>query len=254
MDYTVYQLAELSGVSKRTLRYYEEIGLLSPSRVDHNHYRQYSGSDVDQLQQILFYKTLGISLLKIKTLLSDPDYDKKVALENHLSELNKQKRQIDLLIENVRQTIASVKGEISMNDMDKFEGLKQKMLNENEEKYGQEIRGKFGNAAVDASNAKIKGMSKEKYAQMEKRTKELNAALRIAFQQNDPNSELAQKVCELHKEWLLLFWPEGSYTAEAHLSLAQGYVDDVRFTAYYEQIAPGCAVFLRDAIKIFCKK
>src|SRR5450756_2727733 len=91
MDYTVHQLSELSGISKRTLRYYEEIGLLSPSRADHNQYRQYSGADVDRLQQVLFYKTLGISLLKIKALLSDPGYDKRTALENQLSELNKQK-------------------------------------------------------------------------------------------------------------------------------------------------------------------
>jgi len=254
LDYTVHQLSELSGISKRTLRYYEEIGLLSPSRADHNQYRQYSGADVDRLQQVLFYKTLGISLLKIKALLSDPGYDKRTALENQLSELNKQKRQIDLLIENIRQTIASVKGEISMKDVDKFEGLKQKLLNENEEKYRQEVREKFGNDAIDASYAKIKGMSKEKYARIESLTKELHETLRVAFQQNDPGSELAQKACALHKEWLLLFWPEKSYTAQAHMGLAQGYVDDARFTAYYDQIAPGSAVFLRDAIQIYCKK
>ncbi len=69
------------------------------------------------------------------------------------------------------------------------------------------------------------------------------------MESGDPDGELAQKACALHKEWLLNFWPQ--YSQEAHMGLAQMYVDDPRFTVYYDKIAPGCAVFLRDAMRIF---
>ena len=126
----------------------------------------------------------------------------------------------------------------------------EKLVTENEKQYGAEIRVKYGDEIVDASNKKIKGMTKEQYTEVETLSEELNAALKIAFEQGDPASESARKACELHKKWLCYFWD--SYSKEAHIGVAQMYVDDPRFTAHYDKIAPGCAVFLCDAIKIFC--
>ena len=94
-------------------------------------------------------------------------------------------------------------------------------------------------------------MTREQYARMEALTQELNDTLKAAFAQGDPASELAQKACELHKRWLCFFWD--SYSREAHLGVTQMYVDDPRFTEYYDKIAPGCAEFLRDAVAIYCK-
>jgi hypothetical protein len=139
-----------------------------------------------------------------------------------------------------------------MKDKEKFEGFKQNLIDENETKYGDEIRRKFGNASIDASNKKMKGMTSEQVEQVEALTEILNHTLAAAFQSGDPAGELAQKVCALHKEWLCCFWPDGAYSPEAHAALAQSYVDDPRFTAYYDKIAPGCAVFLRDAISLYC--
>jgi hypothetical protein len=137
-----------------------------------------------------------------------------------------------------------------MSDKEKFEGFKQKMIEDNEEKYGAEIRDKYGDEAVDRSNLQIKGMSKEQHEQIEKLSLEVNAAIKAAFEQGDPAGELARRACELHKEWLSFFW--GTYSKEAHLGVSQMYVDDPRFTAYYDEIAPGCATFLRDAVAVFC--
>lgn len=92
-------------------------------------------------------------------------------------------------------------------------------------------------------------MTEEEYAALEKLTNELNETIKMAFETGDPSSELAQKACELHKQWLLYFW--SSYSKEAHMALVQMYVDDERFTAYYDKIASGCAVFLRDAMRIY---
>jgi len=94
-------------------------------------------------------------------------------------------------------------------------------------------------------------MTSEQYAQVEALSLELNNILKAAFEQGDPAGELAQKACELHKKWLCYFWDH--YSKKAHIGVTQMYVDDPRFTAYYDKIAVGCAKFLRDAVLIYCK-
>jgi len=126
-----------------------------------------------------------------------------------------------------------------------------KLIADNEQRYGAEARERYGDEAVDASNARLKGMTPEQLAEVERLSLEVNETLRTAFEQGDPASELAQKSCKLHKQWLCCFWEH--YTKEAHIGVAQMYVDDPHFTAYYDTIAPGCAVFLRDALLIYCK-
>ncbi|HHW48773.1 MAG TPA: MerR family transcriptional regulator [Clostridiaceae bacterium] len=251
MEYTISRLAEIAGISTRTLRYYDEFGLLSPARISSNGYRIYSQKEVDRLQQILFYRELGVPLDEIKKILSSKDFDRQAALESHLSALRAKRKQLDLLISNVEKTIKASRGEIIMSDQEKFEGFIQKLIDDNERKYGEEAREKYSNESVDRSYAKLKSMSKEQYEELEKLTAELNETLKAAFEQGDPGSELAQKACELHKKWLCYFWDD--YSKEAHIGLAQMYVDDPRFTAYYDKIAAGCAEFLRDALLIYCK-
>ena len=250
MEYTVNKLAKLAGISTRTLRYYDEYGLLSPVRQSSNGYRIYGQKEVDRLQHILFYKELGVPLEEISKILSSQDFDGANALQDHLSALLAKRNQLDLLIANVEKTISTLKGETIMSDKEKFNGFTEKMVADNEKQYGQEIRAKYGDVAVDASNVKIKGMTQAQYAEVEALSAELNETLKTAFEQGDPTSELAQKTCELHKQWLCYFWD--SYSKEAHIGVAQMYVDDPRFTAYYDKIAPGCAVFLRDAVLVFC--
>lgn len=135
MEYSINKLAKLAGVSTRTLRYYDEIGLLSPERISNNDYRVYGQKEVDLLQQILFYRELGVSLDEIKNIVWSKDYDGIAALQGHLSALKAKKEQIELLITNVEKTIAASKGEITMSNKEKFEGFKQKMLDENEKQY-----------------------------------------------------------------------------------------------------------------------
>lgn len=251
MEYTINKLAKLAGTSTRALRYYDEFGLLSPIRKSSNGYRIYGQKEIDRLQQILFYRELGVPLEEIKSILLSKDFDEQAALESHLADLLAKRKQLDLLIANVEKTIKTVKGEITMSDKEKFEGFVQKLVDDNERQYGKEIRAKYGDEVVDRSNAKIKGMSREEYAGMEALTAELNETLKAAFEQGDPASELAQKACELHKKWLCYFWSD--YSKEAHMGVTQMYVDDPRFTAYYDKIAVGCAEFLRDAVLIYCK-
>jgi DNA-binding transcriptional MerR regulator len=252
MEYTINKLAKLAGVSTRTLRFYDESGLLLPKAVRSNGYRIYGEAEAERLQQIMFYRELGVELSEIGRILSAEDYDSAAVLQSHLAALHAKRDQINALIANVEKSISAMKGEIEMSDEERFEGFKQKLIEDNESRYGGEIRKKYGNDAVDSSNSNIKGMTKERYTEIERLTAELNDALKAAFGQGDPESAQAQKACELHRRWLSFYW--GSYTKEAHLGVTQMYVDDPRFAAYYDKIAPGCAVFLRDAVKAYCSK
>ncbi|MDR2043640.1 MAG: MerR family transcriptional regulator [Clostridium sp.] len=250
MEYTINQLAKLAGVSTRTLRYYDQCGLLPPKAVRSSGYRIYGQAQVDRLQQILFYRELGMGLTEIGRSLAEKDFDRQAALQNHLAALLEKRQRLDSLIDNVKRSIQTMKGEIKMTDEEKFEGFKQKLLADNERNFGDEIRRKYGNEAIDRSNAKLRRMTEERYAELEKLTQEMNDTWKAAFEQGDPHSQLAQKACELHKQWLSFSW--AAYSKEAHIGVTQMYVEDPRFTAYYDRIAPGCAKFLRAAVQIFC--
>jgi hypothetical protein len=125
----------------------------------------------------------------------------------------------------------------------------EKQIQLNELTYGKEIRANYGDAVIDASFQKMRNASQHQLAKIAQSSAQLNDTLLLAFQTGDPQSVLAQHACELHKAWLLNYWD--FYTPEAHMNLVQSYVDDARFTAYYDRIAPGCAVFLKDAMKIY---
>ena len=140
-----------------------------------------------------------------------------------------------------------------MSNKEKFEVFKQKLINENESKYGSEIREKYGEAAVDQSNIKIKGMTEEQMEEAENLSNAIAVSLKDAIQQGDPMGELAQKACDLHRRWLCFFWPEGQYSKEAHMNIGNMYCNDARFKAYYDNIMQGCAEFLRDALEVYCK-
>ncbi|MDN3017656.1 MerR family transcriptional regulator [Paenibacillus sp. BSR1-1] len=249
MEYTVQKLASLAGVSTRTLRYYDEIGILKPARINSSGYRIYGQAEVDKLQQILFYRELGVGLDSIKEIVTAPSFDGAKALREHREKLLEKRIQLDLLIANVEKTIALSEGRINMSNKEKFEGFKKKMIDDNEIKYGKEIRQKYGNDTVDKSNAKLQNMTEEQYAEVSKLAEQVQETLADAFKTGDPAGELAQKAADLHKHWLTYYWHE--YSKEAHAGLAQMYVDDERFTAYYDKEKPGTAEFLRDAILIY---
>ncbi len=249
MEYTVQKLGSLAGVSTRTLRYYDEIGILKPARINSSGYRIYGQAEVNRLQQILFYRELGVSLDNIKDIVTAPSFDGANALKVHREKLLEKRQQLDLLIANVDKTIALTEGRITMSDKEKFEGFKQKMIDENEKKYGKEIREKYGKDTVEKSNAKLKNMTQEQFDEVTSLADQVQVTLAQAFETGDPAGELAQKAADLHKQWLTYYWKE--YSKEAHAGLAQMYVDDERFTAYYDKEKPGTAEFLRDAIHIY---
>ncbi len=249
MEYTVQKLSRLAGVSPRTLRYYDQIGLLKPARISSSGYRIYGREQVDRLQQILLYREMGVDLEQIKAMLSEPCFDGLKALKEHHCKLLMRRQQLDSLIANVEKTIAMTEGRIIMTDAEKFAGFKRRLVEENEQKYGEEIRGKYGDKVVEASYQKVLDMTPQQYAEIERLSAAFNDTLKEAMASGNPGGDLAQQAADLHRQWLCYFWE--SYTGEAHARMAQMYVDDERFTAHYDKIQPGAAVFLRDAVQIY---
>ncbi|HHW31613.1 MAG TPA: MerR family transcriptional regulator [Clostridiaceae bacterium] len=249
MEYTIRKLSQLAGISTRTLRYYDEIELLKPARVNSSGYRIYGKKEVDKLQQILFYRELGVSLDKIKEIVNAPSYDEMAALREHREKLLEKRVQLDILIANIDRTILEKERGIAMDDKEKFIGFKKKLIEENEKKYGKEAREKYGDEAVEKSNRKLMNMTQQEYDELSRLSEEIIRKLHEAYKTGDPAGELAQETADLHRRWLSFYWD--NYSKEAHAGLARMYVEDERFKAYYDKDVPGAAEFLRDAILIY---
>ncbi|MCL2136994.1 MAG: MerR family transcriptional regulator [Coriobacteriia bacterium] len=248
--YTIKELSNMAGVSTRAIRWYEQQGLIKPQRLT-NGYRVYSPIDVDRLQQVLYFRELGLGLKEINQIMNEAGYDPLAALEQQLTALKQRHHQTSLLILNLEKTIELKRHGIEMNDDEKFEALKQQSLAQNEQKYGEEARARFGEDTVEKANRRYAGLSKEAYQQMEALTESLNSALAAAVANGDPKSDEGLAIMQMHKEWLCIFWPE--YNAEMHRNLAQMYVDDPRFKAYYDDIAEGAAQYLYEAISFWAE-
>ncbi|WP_455544379.1 MerR family transcriptional regulator [Intestinibacter sp.] len=249
MEYSIMHLSKMAGVSTRTLRYYDEIELLKPSKISESGYRIYSDIEVDLLQQILFYKELGLELKTIKEILTSPSFDIMEALYSHKEGLLEKRAQLDLLINNIERTIESKERGHKMENKDKFEGFKKELIDKNEEKYGSEIRERYGDKEVDKSNAKVMGMTEERYVEFKQLEKQIIDTLSLAMDEGNPKGEKAMKACELHKKWLGYTW--SFYSKEAHRNLGEMYIGDERFKKYYDSNREGMAQFLRDALVEF---
>ncbi|WP_209860943.1 MerR family transcriptional regulator [Paenibacillus shirakamiensis] len=249
MEYSVQSLGKMAGVSSRTLRYYDEIGLLKPARIHSSGYRMYGDMEVNQLQHILFYRELGLPLDQIKLLMNAPEFDTVRALVQHHQQLLIRRTQLNTLIQNVERTLAAQEGKIAMTDQQKFEGFKTKLVEENEQRYGQEIRSKYGDDVIDQGNARVLSRTMDEQKAVAQLSEQLMVVLKQAYKTGDPSSSEAQHAADLHRQWLSYHWP--TYSKEAHAGLANMYVEDERFTAYYDALQPGMTVFLRDAIVIY---
>lgn len=253
MEYTVQKLASLAGVSARTLRYYDQIGLLKPARITTSGYRIYGQREVDLLQQILFYRELEVPLDQIAQLLTRPEQDRLSALREHHQRLLQKRARIDALIHNVRRSISAEEGGFTMRDSEKFEGFKREIVNKNEELYGEEIRRQYGDGAVNASNAKLMGLDKEQYADMERLGERVLQQLDAAFANGaEPTSDAARELVQTHRDWLGFTFPQ--YTPQAHIGLGEMYAGDERFAAYYDRGMPGKACFLCKCIAQWVEK
>ena len=247
MEYSIQQLSRLSGVTTRALRWYDKIGLLKPSRTAASGYRYYGPGEVDRLQDILYYRALGVELAHIREYLDSPSFDRVSALRSHLSALKQERSRLDGLIRSVEHTIAAQERNEIMNDSEKFEAFKRRAVEENDRAFGRESRSLYGDAAVDAARSAVLGLTEGQYRQWDELGREIQSRLEEAVSAGkSPLGAEGRGISRLHGQWLAV--AAGPYDAARHRGIAELYVLDGRFTAYYDKNVPGCARFLRDAV------
>ena len=246
MNMHIKEFAELTGVSVRTLHYYDEIGILKPSFVDkQNGYRYYNDDSIIKMQEILFYRELDFPLKEIRLILSSPDYDKKTALKEQKNLLTLKKDRLERLITALD---SAMKGEkIAMNVFDNSE------FSAKRNEYAKEAKEKWSNTdAFRESEEKTKGYTEKKWNDINSAMNDIMAE--FAKCKSDgftPDSKEAQT---LVKKWQD-FITENYYkcTKEILAGLGEMYIADERFKANIDKHGSGTAQFMCDAIKVYCR-
>ena len=242
MEMQIKEFAKLTGVSVRTLHYYDEIGLLKPACVDRvTGYRYYDDASLLRMQEILFYRELDFSLKRIKEILASLGYDKTKALKE-------QKRLLILKKERLERLISAIDGAV------KGENIMKAFDNSAFEKYKAEAQEKWGaTEAYQEHTEKTKHYSKDKWSGL---AEEMNAIFAefAACMKNDEavDSTLVQELVKKLQNHI----SENYYlcTDEILAGLGQMYVADERFAKNIDTCAEGTAQFVSQAIAAFCKK
>ena len=238
--HTVKQVAKLAGVSVRTLHHYDEIGLLEPSSHSTAGYRLYAEWDLERLQQVLFFKELGFDLKQIKRILSDPDFDRAAALVDHRSLLVERQERVGRLIRSVDRTLEAIQRGNPMNAT-MFEGFDHTALEE-------EARQRWGDTPeFQESVQRVKGQTPAQTAEMQRESQEIIDGLVARMDRMSAAHPEVQSLIERHhgtiNRWFF------TCTKDVYRQIGDGYVDDPRFTAFWDKFKPGLAVFVRDAIR-----
>ena len=243
----VKEVADLVGISVRTLHYYDQTGLLTPGVRTESGYRLYSDKDLETLQQILFFRELDFPLKKIKEIISCPSFDRQEALQLHRKMLLERRKRIDEMIATIDKTMQYVKGEIQMSNKEKFEGF-----DFSYNPYEKEARERWGNEAVDKSNAKLGNISKTERKAMGEKMNSIYRKL-SELKNTSPGSDEAQAAI---KEWydFLNHNTGHHYSLDAFKGLGQMYVEDERFTNNINKFGDGLAKFMCDAMAVYADK
>lgn len=241
MSYTVQQLANLAGVSVRTLHYYDEIGLLKPDGIRSNGYRYYEEKGLLRLQQILFFRELDFSLKDIKRILSSPSFDMREALRDQRKLIELKKKRLSKLIKTIDKTIKRIDKEINMDDKELYGSFTKEEM----EKYTEEARQRWGDSeAFRQSVERVEKMGREGLNRVLKEGGEVLKEI-VSQMHCGPKSESVQLLIAKHYEGLRAFYEPN---LELYRGLADLYITDERFKAFYEKIAQGLAQFMHDAM------
>lgn len=239
----ISEVAKLSGITVRTLHYYDEIGLLKPNKITEAGYRVYSNEDLETLQQILFFRELDFQLNEIKEIMMNPNYDKNKALNKHKELLIEKRERIDGLINLIDKTI---KGDNNMS----FKEFDNSKIEENKNKYAEEVKNRWGNTdAYKEYEKKTKSYDKNAWNTIN----EDMAKILKEFADNrneDPNSDIAQ---ELVEKWRMYITSNFyNCTKEILSGLGLMYTSDERFKNNIDQYGEGTAEFMAKAIELYC--
>jgi DNA-binding transcriptional MerR regulator len=253
MTYTVTKLAKISGVSVRTLHWYDRVGLLKPAYHGANGYRYYEEEQLLMLQQILFFRELGFELKQIEKILKRSDFDKMKALSSHAQVLQKNVERTKKLIKTIGRTIEHLKGTKKMKDHEIYHGFS----NEKQDEYQKYLVNRFGGRIEDSiqeSNEKVKNMNKEDFEKSKKDWVHiLDDLAKLWKKQTQASSPEVQKIIHKHYEWLKKFWtPDRA----SYAGMGEGYAGFEWKDAFkaYDSEHPKFALFFAEGIRFFAEK
>ncbi len=247
MVYTIKQLSNLAGVTTRTLRYYDSIGLLRPTTYGENGYRQYDDATVLRLQQILFYRELDFSLDDIQELLDRPEFDVLEALQTHRTALQERVERLHRLIHTVDVTLMNLRGELPMNESQLFEGFDEAK----QAQYEQEVREQWGdNPATEESFKRWAGYTADQKKRIFAEGGAIYTDLVAAMGKGYASPEVQAIIARWHQHLRYFYEP----TVEILRGLGQGYAEHPDFRATFEKLHPDLPDFLPQAITYYCDR
>lgn len=251
MEYTIQNVSKMANISTRTLRYYDQIDLLKPAYINESGYRVYTSHNLDTLQLILLYKELDLPLEKIKQIIHSGNVSVSSLLNENYAKLLVKKERLDRVIQLVKDTIENKERNIIMMDDKKFTAFKEEIIQDNETKYGEELKELYPNEDIRMSYETIRKMSKYQLKKAEELGESIKQQLKLAIKEGI-QSDSAKELVHMHKEWIMMYW--GKYSVENHIGLGEMYQSDERFKAYYDKIVTGGCDFLVQCLRTYLKK
>lgn len=240
--YTVKQVSDLAEISVRTLHYYDEIGLLKPSKVGANNYRYYDDDSLLRLQQVLFYREIGFELLQIKEILDSPDFDLVTALRSHRKVLQGKIKRLQNLVQTVDSTIMHTTGEMKMSKKRIFEAFSE----EKQKEYERQARLEYGPENVNESIKRWNSYSKEKQEAVMAEGSQIYVDMAEAIDAGKaPEDAEVQAILDRWQEHLRYFYEP---TLDVLRGLGDLYNTSPEFIANFRQIHDFLPAYLQKAI------
>lgn len=246
-SYTIHQVARMAKVSVRTLRYYDQIGLLRPGARSDANYRLYAEEELLRLQQILFYRELGVPLSQIGRILSDPEFDRLNALRAHRAALEAEAERLLTLMTTVDKTILRLTEKNTMlTDEELYAGLDKSTA----ERWKHEAETTYDPQIMAISRQRFSRMTKEDWERIKREGSEINQRI-AALLDRDPGAPDVQAEIARHHAWIENFYPA---SAELYRGLGELYVNNPEFQANIDKTRPGLAQFLCKAMAIYADR
>jgi DNA-binding transcriptional MerR regulator len=244
--YTIKEIADLAGVTTRTLRYYDQLELLNPAEIGENGYRYYDRDSLLRLQQILFFRELDVPLKEIEYILNRPDFQLLPALESHSTALKEQGKRIQRLIHTLEKTINSIRGENIMSEKEYFKGF-------DETQYEEEVHELWGDTPqYQESQRKWSSYTKEQKEEIKIKGGQITRRMVTENPDASPDDPDVQAAVGDYYAYLKEYF----YSCDVDFlrGLADMWVQDSRFAVNYERIREGGAAFVREAVHIYCDR
>lgn len=242
--YSISILANIAGVTVRTLQYYDKIGLLKPFERKKSGYRYYRKEELYKLQQIMFFKELDFPLKKIKNILENPDFDLVSALSRQRKELEKRATRLTVLLNTIDKTLIQLNEDNEMvTEKELYEGFSKEEVHA----WKEEVELKYSSELVNESRENVKNMTKADFRKV--KTEQEQIAKDLSLLMDKPiESDEVQAVIKRHHTNNERFYKTD---ATVYKGLADMYVSDPRFAEFYNKYRQGLANFIRKSMHCF---